>query len=97
MGKIKTPIEIRIPFDEVEDNGLILVHDIGGDPRNFLHSIYVPDNHSDAIQYLRNACYQKNVGFLRDGKKWWEYIKPFPLGISSWAKTNVDDINDEIH
>ena len=78
---MKTPIDIKIPFD-VEDNGLVLVHDMGGDPRNYLHSVCVKDSQKDAIMYLQDACYQLNVGFRREDKQWWEYIKPFPLSIS---------------
>lgn len=79
-----TPIDIAIPFDSVEDNGLVLVHDMGGDPRNYLHSVCIRDNDIGATEYLLDACYQKNVGFIKNGAQWWEYIKPFPLSIANW-------------
>lgn len=82
--RISTPIDITIPFESVEDNGLVLVHDIGGDPRNYLHSVCVKDTDNKAVAYLVAACYQQNIGFIRDANQWWEYIKPFPLSVADW-------------
>lgn len=89
---IKTPPEIEVPFRDVIDHGLTLVHEIGGRPRNWLHEVSVPGTPDVVEDYLMLAGYSRNRGWTRDAsepgakrrEQFWVWVKAFPLSVSAW-------------
>lgn len=93
---IPTPIEIQAPFSpaRVRDFGLTLVHQLGGEPRNYLHEIGVHGQDPDAVKYLQDAGYRKSHGWLdRSRHQWWVYRKEYPLSVAKWAEQNPATYN----
>lgn len=83
-AQIKTPVEITVPMVGIMDHGLSLVHEMGGKPRNYLHEVSIERWEQDAIRYLESAGYAQRCGWVKDGKSYWTYGKPFPLTVASW-------------
>ncbi len=88
---IPTPVELQPPFSpaRVRDFGLTLVHQLGGEPRNYLHEVGVRDADADAIQYLSDAGYSRDYGWKdRELAQWWAYRKQYPLSVAKWVEEN---------
>lgn len=79
---IPTPIEILIPLP-CEDHGLELVHDMSGQPRNYLHQVSVVAG-SEADAYCRDAGYRFSSGYPRGWVQMKVYTKEFPLYVGDW-------------
>lgn len=69
----------------VMDHGLSLVHDMGGEPRNYLHEVSFRDSDHVAKMLLADAGYQYRCGWIRDGRQMWTWTKRFPLTVATWA------------
>lgn len=82
--KIQTPIEIAIPFAEAVDHGMVLVHELGGKPRNYLHEVSIPEGYCTSSAYMQDAGYTKDYGYRKDGQQYWVWRKAFPLSVSRW-------------
>ena len=85
---IPTPAELQPPFSpaRVRDFGLTLVHQLGGEPRNYLHEVGVHGQDPDAVRYLQDAGYHKSYGWLDCSRhQWWVYRKEYPLSVGEWA------------
>jgi len=68
----------------IMDHGLTLVHEMGGAPRNYLHEVSIQRHEQDAIRYLQSAGYAQRCGWVKEGKEFWTYCKPFPLTVAAW-------------
>lgn len=82
--KIETPVEIVRPYSGCVDGGLILVHDIAGYRRNYLHEVEVPATETQSIRMLHADGYHQHSGFWKDGQQWWVYCKRYPLTVETW-------------
>lgn len=83
-AQMKTPIEVSIPMLGIQDHGLSLVHEIGGQPRNYLHEVSIEQWEQDAVRYLEAAGYAYRCGWVKDGKAFSTYSKAFPLTVATW-------------
>lgn len=86
IEKIETPIEIRIPVKTIKDYGLELVHDLTGQPRNYLHLVGIRGADNVGKKYLHDAGYHILIGFKIGKTQWWEYTKRFPLSVGKWTE-----------
>ena len=81
---IKSPIEITVPFAEAIDHGMVLVHEMNGNPRNWLHEVSIPEGYCTSAAYMQDAGYSKDYGYRKDGEQYWVWRKAFPLGVATW-------------
>jgi len=87
QSTIPAPPEIRLPFSSVVDHGLVLVHELDGSPRNYLHEVSIKDQDYDAQEYARDAGYHLSHGWVdQDGQQYWVYRKSYPLGVAEWRE-----------
>jgi hypothetical protein len=96
MKRITAPVEIAIPPSlDVIDHGMVLVHELGGNPRNWLHEVSVRRWQQDSIRFLEAAGYIQHHGWVRDGEAFWIYTKPYPLSVLAWTLDGAEFGNDE--
>jgi hypothetical protein len=88
--EITTPIEMKTPAGTI-DHGMVLVHELGGKPRNYLHKVSVERTETQAIRILQDGGYAQHSGWIDrpaqgggSGKAYWLYTKPYPLTVASW-------------
>lgn len=70
-----TTKEEQVTSETLIDHGTTLVHSITGEPRNLLHEISIPRDHT-----MRREGYTYQSGWVdKDGRKWNLYTKQLPI------------------
>lgn len=84
---LKTPIEIQVPAfacPDVIDHGLTLVHEMGGEPRNYLHEVSIPAYSQSAESLVSDFGYAYSCGYYKDGRQYKVYLRQFGLMVAAW-------------
>ena len=81
--KMTTPDHLQMlkhgNFDSI-DHGMNLVHDINGEPRNYLHEVSVPSKNHLERHILATSGFQFHVGWYdRDGEHRSSYVREVRL------------------
>lgn len=84
-GFLDTPKALRCPF-ECSDHGLTIVHELTGQPRNYLHEVSVREG-SQAEAFLKERAYTQHTGHLDKNVQVWTYVKQIGLDqAADWAR-----------